>query len=749
MRRLAKRVIVTGMAIMLIVQPIQRGDLGSKVYGAETKRADSFYVPAANANGTVGATMPYTRYDTDKAVIGGGASIAVSADFSNQNIATQASNQSYVKLPSKGAYAEWTMNTEGDGVTMRFTMPDSSNGMGKEGSLDVYVNGTKVKTVKLTSYYMWQYFSYGNPSDTNNGGSALFAFDEVHFKLGTSLKKGDKIRIQSSGAGSMEYGVDFLEIEKVPAEIKQPANSLNVIDYGATPDDDKDDATAINNCIYIAKNKKMDVYIPAGTYKLSKKIKVLGENIKITGAGMWYTNMQFTSDAQGGGGVTGSCSNVEICNMYFNSNLRSRYTEKANYKCFADVFENGSVFHDIWEEHFECGFWFGDYDTNTNYCDGVKVVNCRIRNNLADGVNFCQGTSNAAVLNCSIRNNGDDGLAMWNNNYYSKDESGNIFAYNTIDFIWRAGGIAIYGGNGHKVYNNYICDTTMASGIHLNTVFDGYKFTNNKGISFDNNVLVRCGCAKDSWNSSLAAIDMYGAVNNLTFNNNKIYDAQYDGIRVSSEPTNIVFNNTKVYGAGIEGTASRKGAALNLNNGKNVVFNGIEVAKSAYSNSAGYPIYSSSNSAVSTENIKNYKNVSSQTYTVPSYPAVGTFNPNDSSNPIKAEPSTAAQPTTKKIAVKVAATKVKSASKKRSSSKVKISLNKVKSVTGYRVQISTTKKFKKVLVSKKVKKIKFTLKSKKLKNKKKLYIRVRAYKKSGKKIYTSKWTKVKKIKIKK
>ena len=63
------------------------------------------------------------------------------------------------------------------------------------------------------------------------------------------------------------------------------------------------------------------------------------------------------------------------------------------------------------------------------------------------------------------------------------------------------------------------------------------------------------------------------------------------------------------------------------------------------------------------------------------------------------------------------------------------------------MQISTTKKFKKVLVSKKVKKIKFTLKSKKLKNKKKLYIRVRAYKKSGKKIYTSKWTKAKKIKI--
>ena len=122
-----------------------------------------------------------------------------------------------------------------------------------------------------------------------------------------------------------------------------------------------------------------------------------------------------------------------------------------------DVFADGSVIHDIWEEHFECGF--GLVITAGNGLLGrVKVVDCRIRNNLADGVNFCQGTSNAAVYNCSIRNNGDDGLAMWNNNHMNaKDETGNIFAYNTIDFIWRAGGIAVYGGDKHKVYNNYIC----------------------------------------------------------------------------------------------------------------------------------------------------------------------------------------------------------------------------------------------------------------------------------------------------
>ena len=758
LRKIVKQIIVMGMAVMLTIQPGYMGN-DKNVYGAESTKADSFYLPSANANGVIGATMPYTRYDTEKASLAGGAVIAKSDSYSNSSIATQASNQSYARLPKSGASVEWTMETSGDGVTMRFTMPDSSDGKGKTGSLDVYVNGKLEKTVSLTSYYMWQYFAAGkgHPSDTNNGGYPLFAFDEVHFKLNTSLKKGDKIKIQSSGVGNMEYGVDFIEVEQVPGEIKQPANSLSVVDYGAKPNDDKDDATAINNCIYAAKNSKKDVYFPAGTYKMSKKMKILGENIKITGAGMWYTNIQFTSDQQGGGGVTGKCKNVEISNMYLNSNLRSRYNESANYKCFADVFEGGSVIHDIWEEHFECGFWLGDYDKDTNYSDGLKIVNSRIRNNLADGVNFCQGTSNAAVYNCSVRNNGDDGLAMWNNDYYSKDEERNVFAYNTIEFNWRAGGIAVYGGNGHKIYNNYICDMTMSCGIHLNTVFSGYKFNNNKdGIKFDNNIIIKSGCSKDSWNGTMAAIDITGGVKNVTFNNTKIYEAQHDGIRVGQDCSNIVFNNTKIYKSGADGNTSRKGAALYLDTAQNVVFNNIEIAKSGYNNSAGWPIYSHIYGTVNTNNIKNYVDVSSKEYTIPSYPTAGTFSTSKPANGGSENPTTkpanggSENPTTKptvKPTVKVNGTKVNSASKKRASAKIKISLKKAKSVTGYQIQIATNKKFKKVLVSKKVKKYKFVLKSSKIKNKKTLYLRARAYKVVSKKTYVSNWTKAKKVKV--
>lgn len=105
------------------------------------------------------------------------------------------------------------------------------------------------------------------------------------------------------------------------------------------------------------------------------------------------------------------------------------------------------------------------------------------------------------------------------------------------------------------------------------------------------------------------------------------------------------------------------------------------------------------------------------------------------------------QATTKKVTVK--RVKVKSASKKKVSAKVKISLKKVKGAKKYKVQVSTSKKFKKVLVKKTVKKAKFTIKSRKLKNKKKLYVRAKAVKVVNKKVYTGKWSKAKRVIIKK
>ncbi|MCR5837664.1 MAG: hypothetical protein K6G88_14285 [Lachnospiraceae bacterium] len=612
MKKRMKRAVALMLAGTLIAQPMQIFKQADKVVAAENDNpvegtVSPYNIPAASTEKRIGAALPYLRYDSTKAQLGGGAQLRTSTDWSKDNVASQASEQSYVALPSSGDYAEWTIGEDGggSGVTMRFTMPDSSDGMGLNGSVDVYVNGRKVKTVDLTSYYMWQYFPSGQPSDTP-GGAACFAFDEVHFKLNTSLKEGDKIRIQSTKASGLEYGVDFLEIEEVPAMIKAPADSVSVEDFGATPDDGRDDLAAFKSAVSYADQHGYSLYIPAGTFHLSGIWAIGCNDLKITGAGIWYTNLQFTSDQKFGGGISGGnssyvadgyCKKLDFSNVYINSNLRSRYGEQAVYKCFMDVFADGSVIHDIWEEHFECGFWFGDYNGSMDYSDGVKVINSRIRNNLADGVNFCQGTSNATVYNCSIRNNGDDGLAMWNNSEGAKEERNNTFAYNTIDFVWRAGGIAIYGGDGHKIYNNYICDMYMGSGIHLNTTFPGYKFSNTSKIQFDNNILVRSGTNSDAWGEDLSAVDIKQDVKNVVFNNTAIYDSPFTAIRLlNSNMSGIVFNDTKIYGAGLAGQEitfscnKHSAVAIREDAGASTVFNRVDIANIApdkYANDPG------------------------------------------------------------------------------------------------------------------------------------------------------------------
>ena len=127
---------------------------------------------------------------------------------------------------------------------------------------------------------------------------------------------------------------------------------------------------------------------------------------------------------------------------------------------------------------------------------------------------------------------------------------------------------------------------------------------------------------------------------------------------------------------------------------------------------------------------------------------------NETTTSAKQNETTTVAPTTKAISTTAAPatvkkTTVKATAKKLSSNKVKLSVKKVAGASKYAVQISTTKNFKKVVAKKTSKKAVFTVKSKKLKGKKKLYVRVKVYKKVNGKTVASQWSKATKIRLKK
>lgn len=221
------------------------------------------------------------------------------------------------------------------------------------------------------------------------------------------------------------------------------------------------------------------------------------------------------------------------------SNLTSRYKEDAQYKAISGTLGKNSHIHDVWVQHFEVGMWIGDYDQtgNMKYTDGLVVENARIRNNLADGINFAQGTKNSTVKNSNIRGNGDDGLAIWSSisdGTNAAAEENNKFLNNTIEAGWRAAGIGIFGGKGHEISGNLIKDVFAGAGIRVNTVFAGHNFDHNDtGIKIHDNTILRSGTTNDLYNLHRGAIDFQqvrGTIKNVDVYDNKLLNTLADPV---------------------------------------------------------------------------------------------------------------------------------------------------------------------------------------------------------------------------
>ena len=355
------------------------------------------------------------------------------------------------------------------------------------------------------------------------------------------MKSGDKISLVKKKDDNVPYGIDFIELEQAPAPVAQGENSISIVDKGASANDDSDDTAALLAAVEEAKASGKSVYIPEGRFNFDKQVNIEADNLKISGAGVWHTQLHFTSDKRYGGGIVfGHNSNgIELSNLYMDSNLTSRYNEDAQYKAISGTLGKDSKIHDIWVQHFEVGMWIGDYDQtgNMKYTDGLVIENARIRNNLADGINFAQGTKNSTVKNSNIRGNGDDGLAIWSSisdGTNAAAEENNKFLNNTIESGWRAAGIGIFGGKGHEISGNLIKDVFAGAGIRVNTVFAGHNFDlNDSGIKIHDNTILRSGTTNDLYKLHRGAIDFQqvrGTIKNVDVYDNKLLNTLADPV---------------------------------------------------------------------------------------------------------------------------------------------------------------------------------------------------------------------------
>jgi len=307
--------------------------------------------------------------------------------------------------------------------------------------------------------------SSNNPSD---GGEHHF-YDETRALL-ASIPAGATVRLQKDvGDLAAFYVIDLIDLEQVPPPLAMPANFLSIVtDCGAIPNDGLNDEPAIRTCIANAKAQGTGVWIPAGTFENTTQAFSVSD-VTIRGAGMWYSTIH-------GPHASFHCAGNN-CRFYDFSVFGESVTRQIVLDEFGFLGKagTGSRLENIWVEHTQVGYWVGSNDSTKPVTDGLVITGARIRNTFADGVNFCNGTSNSEVVNSHFRNTGDDAVASWSPRSDSTNV-GNMIHFNTVQIPWRANCYAIYGGRDNKIEDNLCYDVVTYPGIMVAQDFESNAF---------------------------------------------------------------------------------------------------------------------------------------------------------------------------------------------------------------------------------------------------------------------------------
>jgi alpha-1,3-glucanase-like protein len=482
----------------------------------------------------------------------------------------EASGHAYVRLDATGQYVEWTNDTGNDitFVNVRESIPDAPNGGGINATLDLYVNGQMRQALPVSSKQTWLYEGGANNSNYNGNdqnpadGDPRVFYDDVHaFITGAAVAPGGTIRLQKDASNTATfYDVDVIDVEAPPPPLVQPANSLAITTFGAKANDPTTDSTgAIQSCINAAQMSGQSVWIPEGTFYLNGTTGLSAKGITIEGAGMWYSTVYRNVPLPNTVGLaaTFSVTSCTVRNFATDANAISRASVDGAGGAM-DTTGTNWVADSIWTQHSESGFWASG--------TGGVVENCRLTSIWADGCNLnnvsLTGTqgSNLTAKNNFVRGTGDDAIAInsvdYNGNQHYTPMANVTVMNNTSIAPWGGKGVAIYGGSGHMVSNNYMSDTARYIGLGVGKF--GVNGSDLTSGTVTGNVVVRCG--GNAYVQGQPALHIgnggdgqgVGTVANVHVVGNTVIDSLYNGVGFSTS-TGILFQGNTVTSPGLNG----------------------------------------------------------------------------------------------------------------------------------------------------------------------------------------------------
>lgn len=519
-----------------------------------------------SARAGIGAEMPWTTYEAEDMKTTG---TVLGPKYSPYLVETESSGQKCVKLGAGGEYVEFTAQSSANAMVVRCSLPDSQNGGGINSTLSLYQNGKFVKKLPITSHYSWLYGKYPFTNDPKAGKPRNF-YDEFRLK-DLAIAKGDVVRLQKTDNRVSYCVVDLVDLENAAAPLAAPATSLSVANFGANGAGETDDTEALRKCVAEAGKQGKIVWVPAGVYKLTKDIN-LPSDVTIQGAGMWHTTFigdaKLYSQADRRVRFKGDGSNIHLADFAIIGELNYRNDNEPN-DGIVGVFGENSTISRIWVEHTKTGMWF--YNSSNLVVDG-----CRLRDTIADGINFCVGMRNSVIQNCTTRGTGDDCFAFWPTTadqdvIKQKYSPGfNVIRHCTGQLPFLANGGAIYGGENNRIEDCLFKDISPGCGILLSTTFptadNSGKIDNNfSGTTVVRNCdLIRCGGFDHDWGWRAAfqlCLDRR-SISGVEISNVNIEDSVSDGFSIVAPGSkdghgtlsNVRLENVNIpnYGLGVD-----------------------------------------------------------------------------------------------------------------------------------------------------------------------------------------------------
>jgi hypothetical protein len=518
-------------------------DGGSNSDGS-TSAGDDASIPAGQ-----GMTMPWFEFQAeDPAHATTNATVLppTRTKWDATQIQAEAIGRQAVKLTNPGDYVEFTTTAPSNSVVIRYSIPDSTDGTGINATLGLYVNGTRVKSMNLTSHYSWSYNGEYIPgSATDTAGAASLNdptkpyphtfFDEYNSGPGDvapnlpavgDIPVGAKVRIQRDAQDTAAfYIIDLIDFEQVAAPMAMPAGFTSITDpslgVNIQPNDGIDHADDLEKVLLSGVPK---LYFPPGEYIVRKYVTYSANaaldnhGTEIAGAGLWYTRIL-------GKQAIFFCDVLSPCNVHdlaiFGDSTARDEPVNGVQKAFGGPQGIGSELYNLWIEHEVGALWVGgDPPYQTQPTDQLHIHDVRIRDTYADGINLDNGTSNTLVENCHMRNTGDDSATVWSvkwtkwaaenpgavkqNALNAPDQGighGNTFNHISVQMPWRANCFAAYGGYDNTWENSTCEDVLTYPGLFVDNEFGIYPFGSESTpapvapftTTFDNISLIRAG----------------------------------------------------------------------------------------------------------------------------------------------------------------------------------------------------------------------------------------------------------------